>query len=209
MPNNRPNQPGSAHKQRKYQAMVDTILATARAIMREQGVAALSMQELARRLDMRAPSLYHYFQSKMDIYDALFRLGFTLYGERVEKSLQSETWEQFVRSSLEEYLSFAIQNPELYQLCFERPVPGFMPSQESLDLSIALLERSYQRAAELTRDLKTDLPTEKMVDLVIALMHGITAQHIANEPQLPVGEGRFGSLIPAAVAVLERAWTNR
>ena len=35
---------------------------------------------------MRAPSLYNYFASKMDIYDALFRLGFTLWGEIVEKA---------------------------------------------------------------------------------------------------------------------------
>lgn len=198
----------SLHNQRKHDLMVETILDTARAIMREQGVAALSMQELARRLDMRAPSLYHYFSSKMAIYDALFRLGFTLYGEQVEKSIHSETWEDYVRSSLEDYLTFALQNPELYQLCFERPVPGFVPSPESLELSLALLRQTYQRAAELTEHRKTDLPTEKMVDLIIAMMHGITAQHLSNEPQLPLGQGRFGSLIPTAVSVFERAWTK-
>ncbi len=37
-------------------------------------------------------------------------------------------------------------------------------------------------------------------------MHGITAQHMANEPELPVGEGRFGSLLPAALDLLKRAW---
>jgi AcrR family transcriptional regulator len=65
----------SPHRQRKYDAMIQDILETARAIMREQGVAALSMQELARRMNMRAPSLYHYFNSKMEIYDALFQMG--------------------------------------------------------------------------------------------------------------------------------------
>jgi hypothetical protein len=38
-----------------------------RGIMREQGVAVLLMQELAHRLDMRAPSIYNNFASKMEI----------------------------------------------------------------------------------------------------------------------------------------------
>jgi AcrR family transcriptional regulator len=189
--------------------MVQTILDTARAIMREQGVAALSMQELARRLDLRAPSLYNYFSSKIDIYDTLFRLGFTLYGEHIEKIWQGvHTWQDYVRLSFEGYLTFAMQNPELYQLCFERPVPGFVPSEESLEISFGILKQAYQRAADLRNDIHTDLPTQQMVDLLIAMMHGITALHMANEPQLPQGQGRFGSLIPAALSLLEKAWSK-
>ena len=48
------------------------ILAAARAVMREQGVAALSLREVARRVQMQAPSLYAYFPSKMALCDALF-----------------------------------------------------------------------------------------------------------------------------------------
>jgi len=56
--------------------------------MREEGVAALSMQELARRMDMRAPSLYNYFSGKAEIYDVLFRLGFSLYDTHMKELLQ-------------------------------------------------------------------------------------------------------------------------
>ena len=40
--------------------------------------------------------------------------------------------------------------------------------------------------------------------LLIAVSHGLTAMHLANEPHLPVGQGRFGSLIPAAISMLEQ-----
>jgi hypothetical protein len=40
------------------------------------------------------------------------------------------------------------------------------------------------------------------------MMHGLAAMHLANEPHLPMGEGRFGSLIPAAISVFEKAWIN-
>lgn len=204
-----PTQPLSPHRQRKHDLMVQTILDTARTIMREQGVAALSMQELARRMDMRAPSLYNYFSSKTEIYDVLFRLGFTLYGAHMEKILPGvHCWQDYVYLSFESHLAFAIQNPELYQLCFERPVPGFVPSEESLQISFGILKQAYQNAANLRNDIHTDLPTQQMVDLLIAMMHGITAQHMANEPQLPLGQGRFGALIPAALSLLEKAWSK-
>ncbi len=201
--------PLSPHRQRKHAAMVQNILDTARLIMREQGVAALSMQELARRMELRAPSLYHYFSSKMEIYDALFRLGFTVYAEQMEKNLQeAQTWQELARRSFECYLSFAKQNPELYQLCFERPVPGFTPSDESMQSSFHLLRQSYQRAMDFKAAIHTDLSTQQVVDLIIAITHGITAMHMSNEPDLPIGQGRFGSLIPAALALLEKAWSQ-
>ncbi len=202
-------QPLSPHRQRKYDAMVHKILDMARAIMREQGVAALSIQELARRLDLRAPSLYHYFASKMEIYDALFRFGFTLFESQMEQALQDpKTWQEYARKSFEGYLSFAQQNPDLYQLCFERPVPGFAPSEESLQVSVKILQKSYRRAEEFKRTIHSDLSPQQLVDLLIAIMHGITAMHQSNEPELPPGQGRFGSLIPAALDLLEKAWSQ-
>lgn len=200
----------SSRRQRTRDTMVHTILDTSRAIMREEGVAALSMQELARRMDMRAPSLYNYFSGKMEIYDALFRLGFNLWRETVEKAAQESTsLQDEIRNIIEGYMSFALENPELYQLCFERPVPGFVPSQESLDLSFGILNYSLQRVEQYKNELETDLTSEQIVNLVIAVSHGLTAMHLANEPHLPIGQGRFGSLIPAAISMLEAAFIKK
>jgi AcrR family transcriptional regulator len=187
--------------------MIARILAAAREIMRAEGVAALTMQELARRLGMRAPSLYNYFSGKMDVYDALFRLGFTLFGEHMEASVQgAQTWQEEVRLNFEGHMAFALQNPELYQLCFQRPVPGFTPSEESLQMSFRMLRRSYEWGAALLPGMRTDLNAQQMVDLLIAIMHGLAALHLANEPDLPAGQGRFGSLTPAVMDLLNKAW---
>jgi AcrR family transcriptional regulator len=195
----------SPRRQRHREATIQAILDSARAIMREEGVAALSMQELARRMDMRAPSLYNYFSGKMDIYDALFRLGFALYDEHNKALMQAATsWRDELCFIIEGYMSFALENPELYQLCFERPVPDFVPSKESLELSFGLLKQSYRRAEQLKNEVETDLSSEQIVNLVIAMSHGMTAMHLANEPHLPVGQGRFGSLIPVVLSMLEK-----
>jgi hypothetical protein len=53
------------------------------------------------------------------------------------------------------------------------------------------------------------LTPQQVVDLCTGMAHGLTAQHMANEPHLPVGEGRYGGLIPAAVDLFEQAWSPR
>jgi AcrR family transcriptional regulator len=199
----------SPRRRRNRELMIQTILETARAIIREEGVAALSMQELARRLQMRAPSLYHYFSGKMDLYDALFRLGFTLFAEQMDKAVAGvQTWQEELQRTFEGYMLFAQENPDLYQLCFERPVPGFVPSEESLQLSFSRLQKAYERAGLLLSELDSEHSPEQTADLVIAMMHGLTALHMANEPHLPVGQGRFGALIPAMLSLLEKAWSK-
>ncbi len=81
------NQTTSPRRQRNRERMIQEILDTAREIMRENGAASLTMNELARRLEIKPPSLYNYFSGLMDIYDALFRLGFSLWGERLAENL--------------------------------------------------------------------------------------------------------------------------
>jgi AcrR family transcriptional regulator len=199
----------STRRERNRQRTMETILDTARVIMREEGVGGLTIHELARQLGMQPPSLYNYFDGLMDIYDALFRLGFERWDAYVhEYAGSAEAWGDRVRLAMEAYLTFAIANPELYQLCFERPVPGFIPSPDSMEVSRANLQSWVDHFSGLKDQLDTDLPADAITDLVIAISHGITALHLANQPELPLGAGRFGSLIPAAVELIEKAWSK-
>ena len=51
---------------------------------REQGLAQLTLREVAGRVGMRAPSLYTHFSSKHAIYDAMFADAWTQYLEIAE-----------------------------------------------------------------------------------------------------------------------------
>src|SRR6266851_3183889 len=57
---------------------IDEVLDVALAVMAESGAGGLSLGEVARRMGMRPPSLYQYFDSKNAIYDALFVRGWRL-----------------------------------------------------------------------------------------------------------------------------------
>lgn len=204
-----PQERRQRNRDRNREEMKAAILDAARGVMREEGVAALNLQEVARRVGVRAPSLYEYFPGKMAIYDALFRMGVRLSAEHSERLAQTSPslWE-YARASLEQYMTFAQEYPELYQLVFERPVPGFVPSEESMNESRQLLGRADQIVEQglEQRSLVPGLSPVQARDLFLAMTHGLTALHMANEPELPVGAGRFGSLIPAAMALFQASW---
>src|SRR5690242_17950620 len=59
----------------RHSATRDEILQAAWKQVSERGLAGLSLRDLAAAVGMRAPSLYSYFASKNDIYDAMFADG--------------------------------------------------------------------------------------------------------------------------------------
>lgn len=195
---------------RNREEMTAAIVQIAREIMREQGVATLNLSEIARRLGMQTPSLYEYFPNKMALYDHLFWLGTRLFRERMSQVATEHPvspWDQLERF-LTAYLQCAIDNPDLFKLVYERHVPGFVPSAASMAEANASLEEANQYLEDFLKAAKLNrvASIEHMRDLFIALMHGIAAQHLANDPDQPVGAGRFGSLVPLTIDMLKKAW---
>jgi AcrR family transcriptional regulator len=59
----------------RRQETIDEIVATAWRLARADGLAALSLRELAAEVGMRPQSLYTYVDAKNDIYDAMYAEG--------------------------------------------------------------------------------------------------------------------------------------
>src|SRR5712671_561911 len=67
--------PSRDRRAERHEATRAEILEAAWEQVRAEGLAALSLRDLARRVGMQAPSLYSYFDSKHAIYDAMFAQG--------------------------------------------------------------------------------------------------------------------------------------
>src|SRR3954453_10022798 len=80
-------------RQRRRLETIEEVLDIAVAIMAEEGVAGLSLGEIARRMGIRPPSLYVYFPSKHALYDALFKRGWELLLAAMEESLTTDAAE--------------------------------------------------------------------------------------------------------------------
>src|SRR5215207_7828619 len=111
----------------RHHPTVAEIIDVALQAMAEDGVAALSLDVLDRRMGMRPPSLYQYFPSKLAVYDALFERGArqTL---AVMESYQSRIAEnplEGLAAAQAAWNDWVMANPVLAQLLYWRPVPGF------------------------------------------------------------------------------------
>src|SRR5918993_1043547 len=120
-------------------------------VMAEDGVAALSLAEVARRMGMRPPSLYQYFPSKLAVYDALFERGArqTLAVEEAYQSRLAENPLEGLAAAQAAWNDWVMANPVLAQLLYWRPVPGFEPYPKAYQPALQLqdLGRAALQAA--------------------------------------------------------------
>jgi AcrR family transcriptional regulator len=195
-------------RQRNREEMQEGILEVAREIMREQGVAALSMNEIARRVGITPPALYTYFSSKMALYDALYRMGIRLFVEADAELWQTTApgWER-IQGWFAKRLALAQAHPDLYHLVFDVPIPGFVPSPESLEVVRQLYNAIVRGIGEVIEAgaIRPDLSPEQATDLMLAMRLGIVAAHLGKQRRFPPPD-RLELLVPELVAVLRAAW---
>ena len=198
-----------ARRLRNRQEVIEAILTAAREIMRRDGVAALNLNEVARLVGMQTPSLYKYFSSKFALYDALFRMGVQLFRESEERVWGSTQpiWER-IQMWFETRLSLAQEHSDLYHLVFDNSVPGFVPSEDSLEESSTIRLPGMQaiQAAIDAGSIVTPLPPDRVFDLLLAMRRGIIDEYLGKETHLPRGDERFRSLVPEVLALLQAVW---
>lgn len=165
------------------------ILDAAWRIAQEEGLAAVSLGEIARAVGMRPPSLYNYFDSKNAIYDAMFAQGAEAFVRAEPRDELNGDLRHDLSVMVHTFVRFCTDDPARYQLMFQRTIPGFEPSPESFAISEASLGRVV---AHLEQCGVTD---PRAIDLFTALGTGLADQQISNDP----GGDRWIRLIDDAV----------
>lgn len=164
------------------------IIEAAWGLCREQGLAGLSLRELAGRVGLRAPSLYSYFESKDAIYDAMFAQGQHELLDRMAFLPEEDLTRDDFRAGSRAFFQFCTEDPVRYQLLFQRTIPGFEPSPESYALAVRHLER-------MARLMRSTGITDRAFDLWSAILTGLADQQISNDP----GGDRWAVLLDEAV----------
>lgn len=153
------------------------ILDAAWAEMAREGVAALSVREVARSVGIRQQSLTYYFPTKHALLDALFADGFAKLRQRFDQLPPVTDPVQGVVDIATAFVDHLIARPAAYHLMFQGTVPGFHPSEESHDIALTVLGELSDRLAAASITDPADLA------LVRSVMSGIAAEQIANDPR--------------------------
>jgi AcrR family transcriptional regulator len=169
----------------------DAIVRAAWALVAEEGLAGLSLRDLARRAGITTPTVYAYFESKSAIYDAMFGQAAAEFADRMAEPIQGDEPHEILAAYGHRFVEFCTNDPARYQLLFQRTLPGFEPSPESFAPAILTLSNTQ---ALLTRQGIQ----EEHIDLWTALITGLVDQQVSNDP----GGDRWSRLVDEAVSML-------
>ncbi|MHA7247914.1 TetR/AcrR family transcriptional regulator [Arthrobacter tecti] len=168
------------------------IVDAAWSIAREDGLAAVTLREVAARVGMRAPSLYTHFESRNAIFDAMFAQAWRDSLEQMEAGVVEaprNDLRDFLKWNSRTFFEFCVSDPARYQLMNQRTIPGFEPTPESYVPSVTAWERFREELAPFGVTRIED------IDLYTALVGGLIDAQLANDP----GGNRWEKLLDRAV----------
>jgi AcrR family transcriptional regulator len=160
----------------RHEAKRAEILAQAWLLAQRDGLAAISLRDLADSVGLRQPSLYVYFESKLNLYDAMFADA----NRQLLSFVAARSYTGDPRRALARFLGdlvqFSSDDIVRHQMLFQRTIPGFEPSAEAFALALNFYEvaRRLLAAAGVT--------DQRNLDIFSAIANGLAHQQVANEP---------------------------
>jgi len=167
------------------------------------GVAALSVREVARAVGLRQQSLTYYYPSKQALLDALFADGFADLRTCFDGLPEGADPVQGVVDVAVAFVEHLVARPAAYHLMFQGTVPGFQPSEQSHAIALTVLQELVDRLAAAGVTAPEDLA------LVRCVMSGIVAEQIANDPGGHLFTAQTERGVRAVLASTEERVTSR
>lgn len=183
-------------------------MSAAREMLRDEGVAGLSLRLVAKAADVSHSAPYHHFPDKSSLLAALAAEGFNELADAIEREQQSRAaqgaWGKLLGVGAG-YVDFAIRNPALFQMMFRTEITK---PHEDLEL-----QRAQQRAfGALTAaieelDHARLLPPGKSKHAAAAFawstVHGFATLHIQNVfLETPLGDVPLPALIEQTLQLI-------
>jgi AcrR family transcriptional regulator len=178
-------------RETRRQSARDAIVDAAWRLVHEEGLAALSLRDLASRAGITTPTVYAYFDSKNAIYDAMFGRAASEFADWIAKPLDAIEPEAVLVAKAQRFVEFCTDDVARYQLLFQRTIPEFEPSAESYAPALRALDMARKSLAGI------GITQSSHLDLWTALLTGLVDQQVSNDP----GGDRWTRLIEDAVSM--------
>jgi AcrR family transcriptional regulator len=144
-------------------------------VLAENGVAELTLRRVAEAAGASTMGIYTRFGSRAGMLEAIYRRGFELLRDALIEARDAAGKSRILALGVA-YRRFALANPPLYALMFERPLPGFDPSSQTRTDALAM-----------TFGLLTDeIPDPARAYLVWTAVHGIVSIELTHAQRSPL-----------------------
>ncbi len=127
----------------KRRAIVNRIKEVARAQMREEGSASISLRAIARELDITAPALYRYYPDRDALITDLIVDAFNALADAVEAAEQAQPpadYAERMYAAINAYRTWAVEHPTDFLLIYGTPIPGYVAPREQ---TVPAVQRTF------------------------------------------------------------------
>jgi AcrR family transcriptional regulator len=169
----------------------DAILKAAWSIVRDRGLAALAIRDLAKQAGITTPTVYSYFESKNAIYDAMFGGAAAEFADTMNQPYDSSDPREMLAGGVRRFVDFCRSDVARYQLLFQRTIPDFEPSADAFAPAVSALDLARQQLA------LNGVTDPRHLDMWTAWTTGLVDQQLSNDP----GGDRWSRLIDEFVAM--------
>jgi AcrR family transcriptional regulator len=163
-------------RSRRHMAKRSRIIDNAWSLARRDGLNGISLRDLADSVDLRQPSLYAYFESKLDLYDAMFEDGQRQLLDRCQARERLPDSVDELVAVVEDLVRFSSEDVVRHQLLFQRTIPDFEPSTAAMEPARQFVDLMTERVRAAGLEGPSD------VDLFSAIVSGLAHQQVANDP---------------------------
>jgi AcrR family transcriptional regulator len=157
-------------------------------VLHEHGAAELTLRRVAQQAGSSTMGIYSCFGGRVGMLEAIYRRGFELLKDAITSAPAHTDPRQAIIAIATAYRRFALGNPALYALMFERPLPGFDPSPQlrswALDLTFTPLVEEVARA-QAGGLLSGEDPIRPSY-LLWTAVHGITSIELTHAVRSPL-----------------------
>ncbi|HEX6243772.1 MAG TPA: TetR/AcrR family transcriptional regulator [Polyangiales bacterium] len=193
-------------------AFRERIVSASTELIEEQGLAALSMREVARRAGVSHQAPYYYFADREAILGAIAEQGFRMLGEHVQQcSIEGEGVQATIVAAGRAYLEFALAHPAHFRVMFR---PELVMTERHPNVSgegVRACDTFYQIVREA---VAAGLPANSVDALFLlcwSVGHGLAClaldgpldvvmPHVDRKAQLSDVLSQFDAMMAASVA---------
>ncbi|HEY4020641.1 MAG TPA: TetR/AcrR family transcriptional regulator [Pseudonocardiaceae bacterium] len=155
-------------------------VASALALLAEEGVAGLTTRTVARRAEASVPAIYEVFGDKAGLIREVFFEGFRMLGDELAAIAPTKDPLDALRRLAQAFRRFIVANPVLAQIMFSRPFADFAPTAED-DKAGVTVRKIFVRQVRAAVDagMLVGDPTD-IAHLLFAFVEGLAAAESAQ-----------------------------
>ena len=176
----------------------DDILKAAYDFVKENGYAAMSLRGIAEECNVSATAIYRHYETKEHLLADVVAEGFVEFNTSVEGKEEDDIFQR-----CENYLAFAFDNYNIYDLLFSQSVVEFLKFPQILEVADKAFESLLESVKEHDKSLN-DLSASNKAIHIWSFLHGMSSisKKMDVAFNLPDGE------MPVPVRSVKRAREN-